>query len=176
MFLRKSFLPILSCALVALCFLTSACSNKEKTVITEQHVSAFLAEMDKAARNKDVDAIIAMMSEDYQLKVTMEGLGPAQTMTLNRDQYRDNGKLTFSMVTDYDYRRGETVIRIEPDGQSAYVADETFETTTIGSKVLRTVARGTSVLKMENGKLVIYRSEAHARPLQPGEKTQPAGF
>ncbi len=176
MFPRNPFIPILSCALIALCFLTSACSNKPKSVITEQQVSAFLAEMDKAARNKDVDAIVAMMSEDVQIKITMEGLGPTQTMTVNRDQYRDNSKLTFSMVSDYDYRRGETVIRVEPDGQSAYVADETFETTTIGGKVIRTVARGTSLLKLENGKLVIYRSEGIARPVQSTKKAQPAGF
>ncbi len=176
MFPRKSFLPTLACALIALCFLTSACSSKQKVVITEQQVSAFLAEMDKAGRNKDVEALVAMMSEDVQLKLTMEGLGPTQNITLNRDQYRDYSNQTLSMVKDYDYRRGETVIRVEPDGQSAYVADETFETTTIGNQTFHTVSRGTAVLKLENGKLVIYRSETIARPVQPTKKAQPAGF
>jgi ketosteroid isomerase-like protein len=176
MFPRKSFLPAFSCALIALCLLTSACSNKEKTVITEQQVSAFLQEMDKASNNKDVDAIVAMMSKDAQFKFTMEGFGPTQILTLNRDQYRDNGKMTFSLVTDYNYRRGETVIKVEPDGQSAYVAHEAFETTTVGSQVIRSVSTGTSLLKMEDGKLVIYKSEAVARPLQPTKKAQPAGF
>ena len=176
MFPHKSSLPILSCALVALCLLTSACSSKQKGVITEQQVSAFLAEMDKAANSKDVEAVVAMMSQDVQLKVTMEGIGPTQAITLNRDQYRDQSNQTFSMISDYEYRRGETVIRVEPDGQSAYVADETFETTTIGSQVIRMVARGTSLLKMENGKLVIFRSEAVARAIQPAKKSQPAGF
>lgn len=172
---RNSFHTFLSCALIALCFLSSACSSKQTGAITEQQVSAFLDEMDKAARNKDVDAIVANLSEDAQFKLTIEGFGPTQTLTFNRDQYRDYSKQGFSVVSNYEYRRGETVIKVEPDGQSAFVADETFETTTIGGQTLRTVARGTSILKLENGKLVIARSEAVARPLKP-VNAQPTGF
>ena len=176
MFPRKSLSTILTCALVALCFLSSACSSKPKGTITEQQVRAFLEELDKAANNKDVDAVIAAMSEDYQIKMTVEGFGPTQVMTLDRDQYRDYSKQAFSAVSDYDYRRGDTVIKVEPDGQSAYVADETFETTTIGGRTIKTVSRGSSILTLENGKLVISRTEALARPQQPVKRAQPAGF
>jgi ketosteroid isomerase-like protein len=176
MFPRNRFLSVLSCALVALCFVASACSSKQKGFITKQQVAAFLDEMDEAARNKDVDALVANLSEDVQFKVTVEGFGPTQTLTFNRDQYRDYSRQALSVVSDYDYRRGETVIKVEPDGQTAFVADETFETTTMGGQVLRTVARGTSILKLENGKLVISRSEAVARPLKPGENIQPTKF
>ncbi|MDT4897409.1 MAG: hypothetical protein QOH25_2486 [Acidobacteriota bacterium] len=176
MFPRNRLPAALSCTLVALCFLSSACSSKPKGFITKQQVAAFLDEMDKAARNKDVDTLVANMSEDVQFKVTVEGFGPTQTLTFNRDQYRDYSKQGFGVIEDYDYRRGETVIKVEPDGQSAYVADETFETTTIGGQVTRTVARGTSILKLEEGKLVIVRGEAVARPLKPGENIQPTKF
>ena len=176
MFPRQCFLSAIACALVALCFLSSACSSKQKGFITKQQVAAFLEEMDEAARKKDVDALVANLSEDAQFKVTVEGFGPTQTLTFNRDQYRDFSKQGFGAVSDYDYRRGETVIKVEPDGQSAYVADETFETTTVGGQVIRTVARGTSILKLENGKLVISRSEAVTRPLKPGENIQPTNF
>ena len=172
---NRPLLSILSCALIALCFF-SACSSKHNSVITEQQVSTFLNEMDNAARNKDVDGVVSRMSQDVQLKVTIEGFGPTQTVSLNRDQYRDYSNQSLSVTGDYDYRRGETVIKIEPDGQSAFVADETFETTTVRGQVIRTVSRGTSTLKLENGKLVISRSEATLRPLKTGEKPQPAGF
>ena len=172
MFPRNSHLSTLSCALVSLCFLASACASKQQGVITEQKVSAFLAEMDKAARNKDVDALVAGMSEDVRLKLTIEGFGPTQTLTFNRDEYRDHSKQSMAVVGDYEYRRGETIIKVEPDGQTAYVADETFETVTIGGQTIGTVARGTSTLKLENGKLVITRSEASARPLKPSENAR----
>jgi hypothetical protein len=176
MFPRKSYLAAIACALVALCFLSSACSSKQKGFITKQQVAAFLEEMDTAARNSDVDTIVGALAEDAQLKVTVEGFGPTQTLTFNRDQYRDYSKQSLRVAWDYEYRRGETVIKVEPDGQSAYVADETFETMTIGGQVIRSVTRGTSLLKLENGKLVIARSEAFARPLKPGENMQPTKF
>jgi ketosteroid isomerase-like protein len=176
MFPRNRFHSTIACALAALCFLSSACSSKPEGFITQQQVAAFLDEMDKAARNRDVDTLVAAISEDAQFKITIEGFGPTQTLTFNRDQYRDYSKQAFGVVGDYDYRRGQTVIKVEPDGQSAYVADETFETTTVGGQVIRTVARGTSLLKLENGKLVISRSEAIARPLKPGENIQPTKF
>jgi ketosteroid isomerase-like protein len=173
---RRSYLSTLSCVLIALCFLMSACASKQQGVITEQKVSAFLAEMDKAAMNKDVEAIIAGMSEDVRLKVTIEGFGPTQILTFNRDEYRDHSMRSMAFVGDYKYRRGETIIKVEPDGQTAYVADETFETMTIGGQTVGTVARGTSTLKLENGKLVITRSEATARPFSPEGKTRPTRF
>lgn len=170
-----SFRSYLSYALVALCFLSSACSSKQTGTITEQRVRAFLEEMDRAAKNKDVNAIVANLSEDAKFTLTIEGFGPTQTLSFNRDEYRDYSEQGFSAVSDYDYRRGDTVIRVEPDGQSAFVADETFETTTIGGQTIHSVARGTYILKLENGKLVISRSEAVARPL-PVKNAQPAGF
>jgi ketosteroid isomerase-like protein len=177
MFPRHSLVSILSCALlVALCFLSSACSSKQTGPITEQQVRAFLEEMDKAANKRDVDAVIDAMSEDVELKMTIEGFGPTQIVTLNRNQYRDYSKQALGAVRDYDYRRGETVIKIESDGQSAFVADETFETMTIGGRTIKTVSRGTSILKLENGKLVIARSEVFARPQQSLNKARPAGF
>lgn len=176
MFPRNSLSQTLSCVLVALCFLSSACSSKQTGAITEQQVRAFLEETDRAANNRDVDALIAKLSENVQLKVTIEGFGPTQTLVFNRDQYRDYFKQGFSVVDDYHYSRGETVIKIEPDGQSAFVADETFETTTMGGQTIRSVARGTSILKLENGKLVLVRSEAIARPLQPAKKARSASF
>ena len=179
MFLRKSFMPALSCALVVVCFLSSACAKKQKGFITEQQVKAFMEEMDRAANNKDVDAIVALMSEDVQLKITTEGFGPPQTVTVDREQYKAQIKQTLGMTQVYHYRRGDTVIKVEPDGQSAMVAAEIFETTTIGGQTIGTVARETSTLEFEDGKLVVTRGEAVTRPLPSVKQSRsavPAGF
>jgi hypothetical protein len=179
MFSRSSILSSCTCALIALCFLSSACAKKPKGVITEQQVSAFLEAMDKAAQNNDLDAIIAGMSEDVRLKITLEGFGPTQTLTFDREQYRAHAVQSLGMTDFYDYRRGETVIKIEPGGHSAIVAAETYETSTIGNQTIGAVSRVTSILEMEDGKLVITRSEAVARPYRPYKptgKARPTGF
>jgi hypothetical protein len=179
---RNSFLPpTISCALiVALCLISSGCAGKQppppKGFITRQQVSAFLDKMDKAANNKDIDAIIPMLSKDVQFRVTIDGFGTSQTLDLNHDQYIDYSRTGFAAVDDYDYRRGKTEIKIEPDGQSASVADEIFETTTTGGKILRSVARTTSILKLENEKLVMARSDGAVLIIKAEEKAQRTKF
>jgi ketosteroid isomerase-like protein len=177
MFPRKLFTPTLSCALVALCFFSGACAKKQKGVITEQQVNAFMEEMDKAANNNDVEAVVAMMSEDVQLSLTIEGFGPTQNMTFDREQYRAYSKQTMAMTDFYDYKRGYTVVKVEPDGLSAFVAAEITETSTIGEQTVGGVSRQTSTLEMVDGKLVITRSAAVMSPLPPvSQKAQRPTF
>lgn len=165
MFPRNFFTPTLACALISLCLLSSACAKKEKGVITEQQVKALLEEMDRAANNNDADAVVALMSEDARLSVTVEGFGPTQNFSFDREQYEAHIKQSLGMTDVYDYKRGETVIKVEPDGQSAFVIADIIETTKIGELTIGTVSRHTSTLELEDGKLVITRSAAVARPL-----------
>ena len=164
---RKSQVAILV-GLISLTVLLSACSGGKKSVITRQQVSAFLEDMDRAAQRKDVETIVAHLSPSVQFKLTIEGFGPTQTLSLNRDQYRDYATQGFAAIEAYDYRRGDTVINVDPDGQTAYVADETFETARMGGNVMQTVTRGTAVLKMEGDVLMIASGESVGRPAQPG--------
>lgn len=176
MFPRKNFTPSISCTLIALCFLLSACAKKEKSVITEQQVNAFLQEMDRAANNNDADGILALMSKDVRLSIKIEGFGPTQTLSFDREQYRTHLKQSLGMTDVYDYKRGETVIKIEPDGQSAFVVADIMETSKIGQQTIGTIARETSTLEMEDGKLVVTRTAAVARPMPSDKKAQRVGF
>jgi ketosteroid isomerase-like protein len=170
---RKFFTPTLSCVLLALCFLSGACAKKQKGVITEQQVNAFLKEVDRAANSKDIEAVIALLSEDVHLDLTIEGFGPTQTMSLDREQYRKQMEQTLRMTNVYDYKRGETIIKVEPDGQTAFVIADIYETTKIGGQTIGTVSRETSTLEMEDGKLVVTRSAAVSRPLPSMNKSRP---
>lgn len=176
MFPRKNFIPNISCALIALCFLLSACAKKEKGAITEQQVNAFLQEMDRAANNNDADAILALMSKDVRLSVKIEGFGPTQNLSFDREQYKTHIKQSLGMTDVYDYKRGETVIKIEPDGQSAFVVADIMETAKIGQQTIGTIARETSTLEMEDGKLVVTRSAAVARPMPSEKNARRVGF
>lgn len=173
----KNFTHRLACALIALCLLASGCAKKQKSFITEQQVKAFLEEMDRAVNKNDVDAILAMMSEDVRLYVTTEGFGPTQDLTFDREQYRTHHKQSLGMTGIYDYKRGYTAIKIEPDGQSAIVVAEVFKTADIGEQTIGSVSKQTSTLELKDGKLVITRSAAVARPLPAAnKKAQLRGF
>jgi len=164
------------CALIALCFLSSACAGKQTGSITRQQVSAFLDEMEKAAKNKDIEAIMSHVSPNAQFKITIEGFGATQNLVLNRDQYRDYMTQGLNAIESYEYRRGDTVINIEPDGQTAFVADEEFETATMKGQTISTVATGTSTLKLEDGKLVVVSSSSVGRPAPPSPAAKRVSF
>jgi ketosteroid isomerase-like protein len=172
----RNFYQAICCALFALCFLSSACSSKQTGSITRQQVSAFLEEMEKAANNRDIEAIMSHISPDAQFKVTIEGFGATQNLALTHDQYRDYMTQGFNALESYEYKRGNTVINIEPDGQTAFVADEEFETATMKGQVIRTVATGTSTLKLEDGKLVIVSSNSVGRPAPPTPAAKRVSF
>ena len=175
MFPRNS-LQATCCALIALCILSCACSSKPKGVITREQVNALLDEMERDAKNRDLEALMSHISPDAQFKITIEGFGPTQTMNINRDQYRDYMKQGFAAAEAYEYKRGTTVINIEPDGQSALVADESFESVTMRGRVIRSVTRDSSTLKLEDGKLVVVSSEGVARPAPEPPATNRASF
>lgn len=176
MFPRKS-LQALSWMLIALCLLSSACSSQQKAVITRQQVIALLDEMEKAAKNRDIEALISYVSPTAQFKVTIEGFGPpSQTLILNRDQYREYSTQALNAIETYDFKRGDTVINIEPDGQTAFVADESFETVTMRGRIISTVIRGTSTLKLEDGKLLLVSSESVGRPIPVPPSAHRVGF
>lgn len=174
MSLRKTFPTVLG-AIIGLCLLSSACSSGQNAVITREEVEALLVELDDAARRRDVDAVVSRLSETAQLRVTLD-FAPPITLSLNRDQYRDHTKQALSLVEAYEYKRGETVINIEPDGKTAFVADEIFETVTMRGKVIRTVTRSNATLKMENGKLVVTSSESVGGPAKTPPLSPRANF
>lgn len=177
MFPRRLFIPTLFSALIALCFLSGACAKKQKAVITEQQVTTLMEEMDRAANNNDVEAIMALMSEDVRLSVTVEGFGQTQNFTFDREQYKKHIEQTLGMTNVYDYKRGYTVIKVEPDGQSAFVTAEITETAKIGDQTIGTISTENSTLELEDGKLVITRGSALSRPMPPvRKKTQRATF
>lgn len=155
-------------ALSALCLLALVSCSGQKSRITKEQVSAFLERMDQAARNKDVAALMTAFSEDAKFKVTIEGSErvPTFTFSMNREIYERHMRDTLGVVEKYDSKRGHTVINIEPDGQTAFVADELFETMTIKGQVIRSIARGTATLKLENGNLVITECDIAGRELR----------
>ena len=82
--------------LLAIClFSLDGCSSEKK--ITESEALDVFNKIDIATKNKDVDAIVAFISEKAEIKAIVTAAGQTQTLTFNRDQYRDFIKKAFEL-------------------------------------------------------------------------------
>jgi hypothetical protein len=172
MFPHNSRLQIFCCTLITLCLLLSAssCTRGRKSRITWQSVAAVLEEIDEAAKSKDADAIVKHFSKDAQIKVSVKGPNDARMeMAFTRDQYRDYAQHSYDLIDSYEYERTETVIKVNPDGQSAVVADEVLESATTGGQTIRSVTRETATFKLEGGRIVLSSLEGNCLWNLPGE-------
>lgn len=148
--------------LLAVCiFSFSGCSSDKK--ITESEVKDVLNKIELAAKNKDVDSIVANMSAKVTIKATITASGQTQTLMFNREQYRDFLKQAFAVGSDYTYSRQKTQVKVAPDGKSATVTDEVSESITVNGQVIRSVGTEAASFIRENGKLVISYLEADGR-------------
>ena len=148
------------CFLLAVCLLSFiGCATKEKN-ITEAEVLDLMNKIEVAAKNQDIDAVIAAMSEKVQVRATVTASGKTQTVTFDRDQYRDVVRKSFTVGTNYTYSRQKTEVKISADGKSAIVTDEVSESITVNGQVVRTVGAEVATVGRENGKLVIQYLEA----------------
>jgi hypothetical protein len=159
-----------SCAvvvfLISLGLLSSGCASRTEAggVLTEQKIQAALAEIDSAALRRDADAIAGYFSEHAQIKINLSGFGVGkQSMTFGRDQYRDYARQSYAAIEAYDYQRRDTVIKIAPDGQTAYVSDQVFESATMMGRTVRSVTAEAATVKLEGGKVVISYLEGDVR-------------
>ena len=162
---KYKFCPVRSCIflLLAICLFGFTGCSSEQNKITEPEVLDLMNKIEAAAKNKDVDAVVANISEKAQIKLTMTASGQTQTFTLNRDQYRDFSKKALAAASNYTYSRQNTQVQISPDGKTAVVTDEVTESATVNGQVSRSVATETATVGRENGKLVIQYLEANGK-------------
>lgn len=146
---------------VALCFFAfNGCSNQK---ITEPEVLNLLSKIEVAANNKDVEAIIANLSDQAQIKATMTVGGQTQTFAFNPDQYRDRLKQAFAAKSNYSYSRQHTKVKISPDGKSATANYTITESIIVNGELRRSVGSEVATFVKENGKLAIQSLEANSK-------------
>jgi len=149
--------------LAACLFSFSGCFGESE--ITETEVLEVINKIDTAAQNKDADAIVANMAERAQLKATVTALGQTQTLSYNRDQYRDVVKKAFAVAGSYSHNRQNMQVKIAPDGKTAMVISEETESMTLNGQEIRTTQNSVSSFVRENGKLVILFNETNGKLL-----------
>jgi ketosteroid isomerase-like protein len=151
------------CALLALCALSSACSRRQNG-ITQEKVSALLAQWDMAQQNHDVKAVAAHLSPKLQYEMILKGFGPTKTVRGDYDQYIKSTESGFKVGELHNSERERSLIAVNADGTSAYVLYEIREAMTIEGRFFRILSSGTMNIEMEDGKMVITSIKFVASP------------
>ena len=138
------------------------CSSGESK-ITEAEIRDAISKMEAATVSKDVESIVAGLSERVQMKATVTALGQTQTLNFNRDQYRDFLKKTYAAASDYTFSRENLKIKISADGRSAVVTSEVSESLKMNGLTVRSVATEVASFTRENGKVVILYFDVNGR-------------
>ena len=160
---RNSAQAICCCALLALCALSSACSGGQKGM-TQQKVSAFLAEWDAAQQSHNLEAVAARLSPKFQYEMTVKGFGPTETERGDYDRYIKDTKSGFDSSQSLNSKREMTVIAVDPGGQSASVLYEIHDAMNIEGRFYRTLSSGTMTIELEDDRMVITSMKFVASP------------
>ena len=141
--------------------------------MTQQQVSAFLAEWDAAQQRHDLEAVAARLSPKFQYEMTVKGFGPTETETGDYGRYIKDTKSGFDSSQSLNSKREMTLIAVNPDGQSASVLFDVRDAMSIEGRLYRTMSSGTMTVGLEDGKMVITSIKFVASPASDRHPLEP---
>jgi hypothetical protein len=121
--------------------------------LTERHLKAFIARMDDAIAQRDVDTIIGRIAEHAVISVTVNTFGQTQTLRMNKGQYREMLTLAWSGASSYEYQRSNEKITIT--GDQAMITADIAESIVIEGQKLDTKARERATVESFDGTLML---------------------
>jgi hypothetical protein len=142
---------IQSCLLLTLMFTVTSCNSQPK--VTEKNIGEILAGIDKASASKDVNGIIANISNTAKIEV--EDAASGKSMSFTKETYQKYAEEGFKVTNDYKASRTTPQIVIAPNGESATASDVVDESVTINGKPMATSTAESATFGLENGKVVI---------------------
>jgi hypothetical protein len=123
-----------------------------RTEITRENVEAIVAELEQAAKKKDVAVITGYLAPDFKYKLEASN---RPTREANRAQYVEIVKLGLEVTLDYTYLRKSLTVTVAPDGQSATAQVEAFEMVTLAQGTLAGNVSSLTTFKIYKGKILI---------------------
>jgi hypothetical protein len=123
-----------------------------RTEITKETVEAIVAELEQAAKKKDVAVVTRYLAPDFTYKSEASN---RPTREANRAQYVEVVKLGMAVTLDYSYLRKSLTITIAPDGQSATAQTEAFEMVTLAQGTVAGNVSSLTTFKIYKGKILI---------------------
>jgi hypothetical protein len=132
-------------------FLASAPLAAEE--LTERDLKAFIAKLDDAIAQRDVDTIIGRIAEHAVISVTVNTFGQTQTLRMNKRQYRDMLTLAWNGASSYEYDRSNEKITIA--GDQATITADIAESIVVEGQKVDTKARERATVESFDGTLML---------------------
>ena len=142
---------IQSCLLLASMLTITSCSSQPK--VTEKNISEILSGIDKAVASKNVNGIVANISNTAKIEV--EDVASGKSMSFTKETYQKYTEDGFRILNNYKSSRTNPQITIASNGESATATDVVDESVTINGKPMATSTAESATFGLENGKVVI---------------------
>jgi hypothetical protein len=138
----------------------------EKNRINKEQVVTLLKSVEDAARELEVDPIIAQLADDVVITIRISGPQGKKDLQFDRKKYEAFLKQGMAVITSYVVEYTDRKITITGDGQSAQVTEILLEKSTVGGKQIICKSRQTIGLALQGGKLLVNRLDAEVLSLQ----------
>ena len=119
--------------------------------ITQDEVNKYVSALDDAIRARNAAALGGFISDSASFVMTISAGGQTQTMRLGKREYLGLLNDTWSVATNYQYRRSNTKIALA--GNKAKVSADIAESVVMDGRTISTRSSETVTLERVNGKL-----------------------
>ncbi len=129
------------------------CGNISAIELNEANIQNFLAEVDTAIANLDIDAYENLISDDAKFIVTFVFQGRQQQLPYSKQRYLKEMRKALPLMQDYQYNRSNTEIKII-DAQAIIKADIT-ESVVVNRRARTAESESQVIVKVINDQLKI---------------------
>lgn len=126
--------------------------------ISEQDVKDLMARADRAIATKNADELAGLLSNSARINLAISQNGSVQKMNLDKPGYMNLVKRAWSAIEDYRYERSN--VKISINGNTATVTNDAHESMKVQGQRLSSDSKETTVLVVEQGKLMVSRVDA----------------
>jgi hypothetical protein len=130
--------------------------------LTERDLRAFIAKLDDAIAQRDVDTILARIAEHARISVTVTVFGQTQTLRMNKTEYRQMLTTAWNGASSYEYHRSNEKITIA--GDQATITADIDESIVVEGRKVDTKARERATVESFDGTLMLTQLVANQVP------------
>ena len=143
----------------------SGCTDTSRTYshITDQDIQEIMDNVETALLNNDIDEVISYMSPSVEINISRDTPVGPRTERWTRDKYKAETETALSMVSNYEYRRENEVVRISDDMQSAVVETDVIEAMELFGNRIKTTTHERVVMEIVDGNLLVTKMDAKVK-------------
>ena len=160
---RQTIKYLISTVLIIALYLNVAgCTDTSRTYshITEQDILEIMDNVEVSLLNKDIDEVTKYMSPSVEINISRDTPVGPRTERWTRDKYKAETETALSMVSNYEYRRENEVVKISDDMKSAVVETDIIEVMELFGNRIKTTTHERVVMEIIDGNLLVTRMDA----------------